>query len=300
MRTFGFLAGVSVVIAGVLFALTQQEVAIRRTPHPFQASSEDVPAPERPSYRQRNETLTDGAPRAGDARPAESAPRVHRDPASLPDEPAGGGAASVTPARGPVGASSNENLSTDSRGSRDPGGARVVPKPASVDSLSPLAAPSRSDRSLAGDARAPPGPIAPDRGSQAVSARVGQVDVDEHSRPESSEHAAARRARALASTRPPVVPEEPPPTPGHGEAEWLAAGPSATEVRWQPFWGPFTTLSSARGFAETVAAKTDLDIRAVESHPGAYKVAFPYSSDNERSALKTLIEERTGLTLELR
>lgn len=70
--------------------------------------------------------------------------------------------------------------------------------------------------------------------------------------------------------------------------------------QWHLFWGPFKTQSSAKGFAQNLAKRTELTIEVVKTKPGVYMIGYPYSSEAERQALAVLIEERTGLQLSAR
>ena len=72
---------------------------------------------------------------------------------------------------------------------------------------------------------------------------------------------------------------------------------SEGKVQLQPFWGPFKTRVSARGFAEHLAKSTAIKLQIVETRPGAFMVAYPYGSENQRQTIATLIEQRTGLKL---
>jgi len=72
---------------------------------------------------------------------------------------------------------------------------------------------------------------------------------------------------------------------------------SEQQVQLQSFWGPFKTRISAQGFAENLAKRTSIELEIVEARPGDFMVAYPYGTENERQAIATLIEQRTGLKL---
>ncbi len=73
--------------------------------------------------------------------------------------------------------------------------------------------------------------------------------------------------------------------------------PPKEQVQLQSFWGPFKTRISARGFAENLAKRTTIKLEIVETRQGAFMVAYPYISENERQTIATIIEQRTGLKL---
>ncbi len=104
------------------------------------------------------------------------------------------------------------------------------------------------------------------------------------------------------NTTPQPEPQTPPQSKGGQSVDLgsLDQGGGIEEPRWQPFWGPFNTLSSAKGFAKNLTKQTGLQIRPIEPEPGSYMVAYPYHSESERTAVKEEIEEQTGLRLRLR
>lgn len=73
--------------------------------------------------------------------------------------------------------------------------------------------------------------------------------------------------------------------------------PAENQVQWHSFWGPFNTRDSAQGFANNLAKRTTVKIKVMETNPGAFMVAYPYVSEDERQSMATMIEQRTGLTM---
>jgi len=85
---------------------------------------------------------------------------------------------------------------------------------------------------------------------------------------------------------------------GTGTESGLPELPLGEQPGWQPFWRPFNTRASAQGFAETVAAQTDLDVRAVPDGPGTYRVAYAYHSEEERRQRHQRIEDALGVRID--
>ncbi|GEM_PF-6847018 len=69
------------------------------------------------------------------------------------------------------------------------------------------------------------------------------------------------------------------------------------QVQLHSFWGPFRTRISARGFAENLTKRTSIKLEIVEPRPGAFMIAYPYDSEDQRQKIAALIEQRSGLKL---
>jgi hypothetical protein len=67
--------------------------------------------------------------------------------------------------------------------------------------------------------------------------------------------------------------------------------------QWQAFWRPFRSHASAQGFATHLGSATGQEIRVLRMGPGAYRVAFFHTGDDERRQQLVLLEQASGLTL---
>jgi hypothetical protein len=64
------------------------------------------------------------------------------------------------------------------------------------------------------------------------------------------------------------------------------------------FWSPFRSAWSARGFARSLTAATQVPVEVIDTGPGKYRVGFRYRDETERLARISRIETITGLQLE--
>ena len=72
-------------------------------------------------------------------------------------------------------------------------------------------------------------------------------------------------------------------------------------THWQVFWKPFRTRGSAMGFRSRIMnTATGIDIIIMEPTPGEYVATFSYSNEDERQRNLALIEEKTGIKIEVK
>lgn len=117
----------------------------------------------------------------------------------------------------------------------------------------------------------------------------------------------AARAMAKASSRPEASGIDVPDqlafeNPGLVRTEGLpdaeGEAPAGDDVLWYPFWKPFYTEISARGFARRLETQTGLDYRVSKQGPGEYVVALSHTDEAELAAGLARIEAATGLDLQ--
>ena len=68
---------------------------------------------------------------------------------------------------------------------------------------------------------------------------------------------------------------------------------------WQAFWKPFHREHSANGFAARLREVTGLDIDVKKQTQGQYIIGFRYTDEAERQRNIDIIENRTGLKLNI-
>jgi hypothetical protein len=131
----------------------------------------------------------------------------------------------------------------------------------------------------AGDAAGDVGPLPPPTPAVVNDPEpvrpAGLPDPDPAARPESAAEAESPPVAPMAAT---------------------ASGPQR-DLRWHPFWKPFRSELSARGFSDKLAQLTGLDYRVEKTEPGHYRVAFAYEDDADRARKVAAIEAATGLRL---
>ncbi|MCP4042683.1 MAG: hypothetical protein GY731_12140 [Gammaproteobacteria bacterium] len=76
----------------------------------------------------------------------------------------------------------------------------------------------------------------------------------------------------------------------------VAAGEEETTTRLYPFWSPFHSETSARGFIQRMAKVTGYRFFVTRPPDGNYQVAFTYSDEKERLAVLQAIQAHTGLS----
>ena len=66
----------------------------------------------------------------------------------------------------------------------------------------------------------------------------------------------------------------------------------------QRLWSPFRSRWAAEGFAQRLAAATDVPVEVEDAGPADYRVVLRYRDEGERKAMIAHIETVTGLDLE--
>ena len=75
----------------------------------------------------------------------------------------------------------------------------------------------------------------------------------------------------------------------------MATPPSPSQT--QLFWSPFRSERAARGFADGIHQRSDIEIAVVRVAPLQYRLGFDYREASEREARFARIELATGLDL---